>query len=197
MTSLFYLAILWIIWCFFHSWFIWTPVTLKIQSQLGKHKAWFRIIYNIFSLITLLPVLLYWQSFDAGMVYEWNGWLLIVKYVLWGIASVYIIGGIWSYDLAEFMGIKQLDQSETDSSTESFSYRGIHRWVRHPWYAAVILLVWAKDMDYADLVTAVILTNHVMVGTYLEEKKMVAAFGQSYLNYRKEVPAYFPWNRIF
>ena len=57
----FLLCTLWIIWCFLHSFLVATKTTTKFKKQLGEKFAFYRISYNLFALITVLP-LFYWQS---------------------------------------------------------------------------------------------------------------------------------------
>jgi protein-S-isoprenylcysteine O-methyltransferase Ste14 len=37
---------------------------------------------------------------------------------------------------------------------------------------------------------------YLLVGTWLEERKLLAEFGAAYARYRREVPALFPWRAL-
>lgn len=59
-------------------------------------------------------------------------------------------------------------------------------------YLATILIMWSLDSTWADLLTHIILTLYIFVGIYFEEKKLIAQYGQSYLEYKRSVPMLLP-----
>jgi len=69
---------------------------------------------------------------------------------------------------------------------------GVLGLVRHPWYTAVVLLLWARDLDVAALVANGVLTIYIVVGTLLEEGKLVHEFGDAYRNYQGRVSMFVP-----
>ena len=69
------------------------------------------------------------------------------------------------------------DTGELDTS-------GVLGMTRHPWYLATGLLIWARQLDVSAIIVNVILTSYLIVGTYLEEKKLVREFGEKYLAYQ-------------
>ena len=64
--------------------------------------------------------------------------------------------------------------------------------IRHPWYTGCILLIWAGDLDAAALAANVVFTAYVVVGTLLEERKLVAEFGEEYRAYQRRVSMLVP-----
>ena len=70
--------------------------------------------------------------------------------------------------------------------------------IRHPWYTAVVLLLWAGDLDMAALVGNGVLTVYIVVGTLLEERKLVHEFGGAYRSYQGRVSMFVPlkWTRL-
>jgi protein-S-isoprenylcysteine O-methyltransferase Ste14 len=94
-----------------------------------------------------------------------------------------------------FLGLTQLDEGSrsTLARDDTFRQDGIHRWIRHPWYAAVFLVLWSGAMTAADLVLATGLSVYTVIGTRLEERRMLASLGEPYARYVREVPAYVPW----
>ena len=74
--------------------------------------------------------------------------------------------------------------------------RGPYRWVRHPLYAFILLLIWAcPDLAADRLLFNVLWTSWVVVGTVLEERDLAAEFGEDYLRYQRRVPMLVPWKR--
>ena len=78
------------------------------------------------------------------------------------------------------------DTGELDTS-------GVLGITRHPWYLATLLLIWARPMDVSAIIVNVILSAYLIVGTCLEEKKLVREFGEKYLAYQREVSMLIPY----
>ena len=74
--------------------------------------------------------------------------------------------------------------------TSELEIRGIYAKVRHPLYLAVICLLGGLIFIYPfpDVVTfASAFCGYVLIGAYLEERKLILIYGQKYLDYRKQV----------
>ncbi len=67
--------------------------------------------------------------------------------------------------------------------------------VRHPMYLALILYLWCQTFRIMDLVVNALLTLYVLIGTWLEERKLVLEFGEAYLQYQREVPMLIPFSK--
>ncbi len=74
--------------------------------------------------------------------------------------------------------------------------RGPYRWVRHPLYSSVIVLLWADpEMNAGRLAIAALWTAWMCGGALLEERDLVADFGDRYRKYQRQVPFLVPWRR--
>lgn len=69
---------------------------------------------------------------------------------------------------------------------------GVLSVVRHPWYSGGILIVWARTLDPAAIVTNAVLCGYFVVGAMLEERKLKAQFGRQYAVYQRRVSMLFP-----
>ena len=70
---------------------------------------------------------------------------------------------------------------------------GILGIIRHPWYTAtLILLVFCTDVTDVNLVWRLVFAVYTLVGTELEERKLLQDLGREYADYRRRVPRYFP-----
>ena len=63
---------------------------------------------------------------------------------------------------------------------------------RHPWYLAVFILLWARDFTLARLMINVVLSAYLLVGTLLEERKLIIEFGEKYKAYQRQVSMFIP-----
>jgi methanethiol S-methyltransferase len=63
-------------------------------------------------------------------------------------------------------------------------------------YFAVIIFLWCQTYRWSDVVTNTVLTAYVIIGTLLEERKLVLEFGEAYIAYQQEVPMLIPFTKL-
>lgn len=77
---------------------------------------------------------------------------------------------------------------------KTFVVRGPYRWVRHPLYSSIAVLLWADpDVTVGRLAIAAAWTAWMIVGAVLEERDLVADFDGAYRRYQRQVPMLIPW----
>ena len=69
---------------------------------------------------------------------------------------------------------------------------GILGLMRHPWYVAVFFLLWASDLTAATITINLVLSGYLVVGTLLEERKLMIEFGAEYSRYQERVSMFVP-----
>jgi len=120
----------------------------------------------------------------------WPVWAQPLRY---GMIAIAIGGFIWSlhyYDTKAFTGIGECRQSGLETSQLTIS--PMHRYVRHPWYLFGLLLIWSRDLNLLEMITNLMITAYLFIGARLEEKKLIAEFGDNYETYLKQVPGIIP-----
>lgn len=193
---LFFLALLWAAWCLLHSLLI-TPAFTAFVSRNGGHRfVYYRLAYNLFSLLTLLPLWLYTRRLSAGKAlwWEWPCGLLQGGLVIAGLGLFW--AGARSYDLAFFAGLRQIAdfrRPAPKTTGSGLKRKGILGLVRHPWYSAALVLLWAQKQDGPTGVMTAVLSLYLVVGAFLEEGKLVREFGEEYRAYQREVSMFFPF----
>ncbi len=76
------------------------------------------------------------------------------------------------------------------------SRKGVYEFVRHPMYAAIIfcfypsIAFFMKDSNILSSTIVVLVMYYLIIGN--EEKYLIYIFREEYLDYMKEVPAFFP-----
>lgn len=187
--------LLWVLWCTLHSTLIATPVTDFMEKKLGRRFRFYRLFYNAVALATLFPLVGYSLSVDEEPVFRWEGYWKIGKYLLL-ITSIYLFtAGGRHYSLGQLLGIRQITTGRTGqalSEFNTFDSTGILGVIRHPWYTAGILIVWARDMSPSALLINMVISAYFVIGTILEERKLLLAFGPSYRKYQGRVSMFFP-----
>ena len=75
---------------------------------------------------------------------------------------------------------------------------GLYSKIRHPFYAAMILIFLGYFLFSGSLSAAIhlgILLLYLPIGIYFEEKNLAVQFGEAYQEYKNSVPAIIPMVR--
>lgn len=153
----------------------------------------YRLLYNLLSVLLLLPLL--WLVYrDPGpLLWAWEGpwrWLSVAVTVL------VAIGFLWAtraYDMGVFTGLRQWrEHQHLTAAPEALHISSIHRFVRHPWYFLALLFLWSRDQYLNQTVFYFLATAYLVIGSRLEERKLVHQYGDAYRIYRRKVPGLFP-----
>ena len=189
------LAVGWIIWCSLHSLLISRTVVTALKNRFGDSYRYYRLFFNLVSVLTLIPILLYSSTVHSEPFFTWSGAWRPVQLLLALGALALFYGGGKHYDLAQFLGTRQIAEHESKkglTETGGLNTSGILGVVRHPWYSGGILIIWARPIDTAVLATNLVLTSYFIIGAILEERKLVAEFGEEYREYQEAVPMLIP-----
>ncbi|MDY0269783.1 methyltransferase family protein [Trichloromonas sp.] len=188
------LALLWLLWCAGHSLLAAAAVKVCLRGLWPFSPACYRLFYNLAALLFLVPVL-WWEAHVGGeKVLVWKGFGEGVRLLFWGIALVLAWGGTRAYGLRSFLGLDCLFSGK-EEMLQRFRDDGVLAWTRHPWYLAGLLVLWGRDLTVAQLVTASLLSLYLILGAFLEERRLLALFGDAYEEYRRRVPMFIPRRR--
>jgi protein-S-isoprenylcysteine O-methyltransferase Ste14 len=151
-------------------------------------------LYAIASGIVLLAVIVLWQKSSTTfiVVHGVFRWLFYLGYVLsfagfiWGIKA---LGAFDPYGLRPILGRLRGRKPRP----MLFVARGPYCWVRHPLYLFMILIIWScPDLTADRLLFNVLWTAWMVIGSILEERDLVAEFGDAYRAYQRRVPMLIP-----
>ena len=117
------LAILWICWCTMHSLLISPGVIAFFKSTLKEKFAYYRLYYNAFSFITLLPILMYHFNLLGVVYFNWPGFWLLLKIAMYMAAFILFYSGYQVYDLQYVLGLKQIREFSEGRSQEALDFK--------------------------------------------------------------------------
>jgi protein-S-isoprenylcysteine O-methyltransferase Ste14 len=151
-------------------------------------------IYAITSGAVLLLLLLFWQPTDS-MIASAAGAL---RWLLRGLFMAAALGMLWgTIALGSFdgFGIRPIKLKMRGKTLREMplAIRGPYRWVRHPLYAFILVMLWSyPDLTADRLLLNVSWTIWIFIGSALEERDLVATFGEPYREYQRQVPMLLP-----
>lgn len=189
----------WLAYAFLHSLLADLAVKTWVTKRWPTFAPAYRILYNVLAVALVLPLIWATWAIPGAWLWRWSGlWVWFAN----GLALA-ALAGFWfsagSYDMGEFLGMKSLRERRGDAAEhDGFRVSPLHRFVRHPWYALGLLLIWTRDMNAPLLVSASVITLYFVIGSRLEERKLVAHFGDAYRTYCRRVPGLvpLPWKRL-
>ncbi|MCU0821355.1 MAG: DUF1295 domain-containing protein [Spirochaetes bacterium] len=191
------IGFLWAAYCALHSFLISTSFTKLMTRLLKNYYAFYRLFFNIISIILLVPLIKFTAHQDNNIIITYPPALNIIRYILISCTLIMFIWPFFSnYDFLSFFGIRQiLNLGREGNTSKEINKNGLLGIVRHPMYFALIIYLWCQTFSAADIVVNTVLTIYIIIGTFLEEKKLVLEFGESYIKYQKEVPMLIPFTK--
>ena len=197
--NLVWIALAWICYGVIHSLLASTTCKNWVAHRWPDAVPAYRLGFNIFAVIALLPVLWLMYGTTSDWLWCWTGpWAWLANgLALAALAGTAVAGR--AYDTQEFFGLRQIRQGDHGTEDrQGFGISALHRHVRHPWYFLSLVLIWTRDMNAPFLVSALVITLYFVIGSRLEENKLVALHGDAYREYRRRVPGLLPlpWKRL-
>jgi protein-S-isoprenylcysteine O-methyltransferase Ste14 len=141
----------------------------------------------LFSTAGLLALLFFNASIHSLKFFVSEGPMRYVSLMLTTFGVMIIQSSFRQYSFKGFIGF--------GDETKELRTDGILKHVRHPILAGLILIVLGFFFFIPNLptmISCICVLIYVPIGIYLEEKKLVAIYGDAYVEYQKKVPAIFP-----
>jgi methanethiol S-methyltransferase len=190
---------LWAVYCFLHSFMISIWFTNMMKRLFRKYYAFYRLFYVLVSTLLIFPLISFTSGLDHDVIIAYSKAFNIIRniFFVFGL-MVFVKAFLIDYDVLHFFGIRQalnFNKTEKEPQVTELKKNGLLGIVRHPMYIAVIIILWCHSFTAADLLVNSILTVYVVIGTMLEERKLIAEFGEAYIRYQKEVPMLIPFTK--
>ncbi len=196
------LIILCCMWCIIHSGMISLSFDKFVKNQLKSNYKFYRLFYNLVALVTFVPLVLFQLSLKGMVLFRWEGNLMFLQITLFAIVILLFISGGLKYDMLQLFGIRQIKSGvshSTLSESGDINTSGILGITRHPWYLAALIFIWicSRDMYISTFIFNIILSIYIIIGTVLEERKLIIELGDNYRDYKEKVSMLFPTKWIF
>ena len=191
------IILLWTGYCSLHSFLISIRFTNLMTRLLKNYYAFYRLFYILISFVLLVPLINYTAQTDNKVIITYSSPFDIIRYVLvYASLLMFFWAFFFNYDSLSFFGIRQIlnfGKPKKINQSGELKKNGLLGIIRHPMYLALIIYLWCQTFRVTDIVVNTVLTIYVIIGSILEEKKLVLEFGDSYIEYQKEVPMLIPF----
>lgn len=172
-------------------------VRRSFRSRLESlvHHDFHAAIYTVCSGVALFALVGFWQQSSHTLVAleglpRWSARIVFVA------AFIGLNWAMSTLNAGDMMGITALKNRMRGSKQKDpipFSIRGPYRWVRHPMYALSLVMMWScPDVSVDRLLFNLLTTPWIIIGAMLEERDLVADFGDEYRRYKTRVPMLIP-----
>lgn len=177
-----------------HSGMVRRPVRARLAAVVPPRYQ--GALYSIASGLVLALLVVFWQRSDTEL-FRLEGiprWIAQSLSLLAVVAFVLAARSLRrSFDPLGLRPIRAHLHRQADGAPD-FVIRGPYLWLRHPLYSCVLVLLWTNPEVTADqLLLSVVWSAWIWVATMLEERDLVAEFGESYRAYQRQVPMLIPW----
>jgi protein-S-isoprenylcysteine O-methyltransferase Ste14 len=180
------------LWGLLHSLSASHGAKLLARRAFGPHvDHYYRLVYNIFAVVSFLPVLAVLFLVPDRTLYlvplPWSIFMVAGEFLAAGALMV----GFRETDAWEFLGFRQLGEVDRPSQLTT---SGLYHYVRHPLYSAGLAFIWLLPLMTVNILAVnIALTVYVIIGAYFEERKLQVIFGQAYIDYSAVTPMFIPF----
>ncbi len=154
-----------------------------------------RSTYVLFSSLALIVMFRFWQPL-GGVVWDVGtpAWQVLL-YALFGFGWFLVLVSTFLINHFDLFGLRQIWLQLLDQPYRplKFGTPGPYKLVRHPLYLGWLFAFWATPtMTGTHLLFAFMTTAYILVAIQLEERDLVDALGDDYVQYRRKVPMILP-----
>jgi methanethiol S-methyltransferase len=153
-----------------------------------------RSTYVLFASLALVLIFWQWRPLPQAIWTVTGVWaqvLTVVSWVGWGtvLLSTFLLSHFALFGLAQVWSF----MSGKPAGHDEFRTPLFYKVVRHPIYLGFVLAFWAAPvMSAGHLLFALATTGYILIAIQLEERDLIAIFGERYIAYRRRVSMLIP-----
>jgi protein-S-isoprenylcysteine O-methyltransferase Ste14 len=170
----------------------------SVMARRSFKEVWTRIVpralerstYVLFATLALALILWQWRPIPQSVIWRLEHPLAIdALWIVFWLGWAVLFLATFLINHFELFGLRQPRET-------TFRTPLLYRYVRHPIYLGFLLAFWAAPvMTAGHLLFAIGATGYILIGIALEERDLVAQFGDEYRRYRAQVGMLIPGRR--
>lgn len=164
----------------------WWTRFVPVQSE--------RSVYVVAASTALIVLFLFWRPIE-GVVWATTGPLALILWTLFGMGWLIVLLSTFLLNHFELFGLQQawFHHRGREAADPTFRTPLFYRLVRHPLYLGFFIAFWATPvMTLGHLLLAAGMSFYMLVAIQLEERDLIAFFGDKYVEYRRRVGMLLP-----
>lgn len=168
----------------------------KAQWTKVVPRAAERSTYVLLSSLALILLFWQWRALASPIIWTTSGTLAGVLWAANGVGWLTVLTSTFLINHFDLFGLRQVWAYASGKEIPPAQFRTplFYRVVRHPIYLGFMIAFWATpQMSLGHLVFAIATTAYMLVGIQLEERDLIALFGETYVSYRRRVSMILPW----
>ena len=177
----------------------------SVMARQGFKRAWTKIVpkqlerstYVLAASLVLALLLWQWRPIPQT-VWELHGIAATLVSIMFWVGWVILLTSTFLINHFELFGLKQVWTylRRAEHTEAKFRTPSLYKVVRHPLYLGFVIAFWsAPRMSVGHLIFGRNDSVHP-AGDLLEERDLINAHGQAYLNYCKNVPMLLPFFKL-
>jgi len=155
-----------------------------------------RSTYVLATSLTLILLFWQWRPIPAVMWEVPYPQLAVAVQVISILGILLVLVATFLINHFELFGLHQVFNNLTGRKAPEARFRtpSLYKMIRHPIYLGFIIAFWAAPvMTAGHLLFAAMTTAYIMIGIMLEERDLIAQFGDDYRAYRQRVAMLVPF----
>jgi protein-S-isoprenylcysteine O-methyltransferase Ste14 len=178
----------------------------SVMARKGFKQWWTRFVpkvierstYVLLASLVLLFLFWQWRPLPAVVWQIEDMQLAMVVTAVSHIGWLIVFGSTFLINHFELFGLHQVANNLSGRPMPEPRFRVplFYKFVRHPLYLGFIIAFWAAPtMTVGHLLFAAVTTAYILVAIQLEERDLIALFGDEYRRYRQRVSMLLPWRK--
>ena len=177
------------------------------MARPGFKRWWTRIVpepierstYVLLSSVALVMLFAFWRPLPQPVWNVGNEIARIALLALSALGWLLVLTGTFLINHFDLFGLRQVWRysrgHEPDAGRPPFITRAFYRIVRHPLMLGFLIAFWATPtMTVGHLLFALATTGYILLAVhFLEERDLIAMYGDTYRDYQRRVPMILPW----